>query len=119
KFRDAVCRRATRVLRPRRILELRIVVRPVERERLGCILLMYEAYPLALRSTVEALDGEEHALARSLQPWRVSRESDRPREFVTVELVDDPRRTTPKPRLEDVRGVRAAVWQHPSGIAEA
>jgi hypothetical protein len=110
---DPVCARAAGVTRRIRVLELRVLIDPVEAERLGRVFLVNQRDRLAVDSPVVALDDEVLTGTVADEFCAVIREPEFGGERVPVVLPREPVSASRQPRLEDVGGVRAAPRQIP------
>ena len=110
---DPVCAQAAGVARRVRVLELRVLIDPVETERLGGVLLVDQRDGLAVESPVVALDDEVLTGTVADEFCAVIREPEFGGERVPVMLPREPVRARRQPRLEDMGGVRAATGQVP------
>ena len=113
---DPVRARAMGVTRRVRVLELRVVVDPVEAECLSSVLLVDQRDRLTVDSPVVALDDQVLAGTVADEFCAVVREPEFGGQRVAVVLPGEPVGASRKPRLEDVGGVRAAAGKVPVAV---
>jgi hypothetical protein len=101
------------------ILELRMLIDPVEAQCLSSVLLMDQGDRLAVDSPVVALDDQVLAGAIADEFRTVVRQPELGGQRMTVVLPGEPVRARRKPRLEDVGRVLAAMGEVPVAVEPA